>query len=240
MKAKLKKELTAAFVPPEPKNREKFLAEFPYPKLTYPEFVISQICYIRKRIWFVSLIVLLSGTVTVSLISDSSMILIWIISALIPVLAMMTAAEISRSDIFGMSEIESGCRFALPQVMGARMIILGICNFAVIAAASAVMGTFSALGTAKAALYIITPYASVNGISLFILGRVRGRDGVYLSAAAALGVTLSGMIFSKRELFDERTANIFMLAVCAAGVMLMTVQIKKLLTERTDHYGVKN
>lgn len=239
MKAKLKKELTAAFAPPEPKNREKFLAAYPYPKLTYPEFVLSQICYIRKRIWLVSAVILLSGIFTVSLISDSAVLLVWIFSALIPVLAMLTAAEISRSDIFGMSEIESGCRFALPQVMGARMIILGICNFAVIAAAAAVLGFFSPLGIAKSALYILTPYTLVNGISLLVFGRVKGRDGVYLSAAAALGVSLSGMIFSKRELFDVRTANIFMLAVCAAGIMLMTFRIKKLLTGE-NFYGIKD
>ena len=129
MRFNLKKELAEAFTPPESKGRDSFLAAIPYPKLTYPEFVL--------------VIILLAGSGTVCIIPESGMMLVWIISALIPLLAVLTAAEISRSDIFGMSEIESGCRFALPQVMGARMIILGICNFAVIAAATAVLGVFS-------------------------------------------------------------------------------------------------
>lgn len=240
MRFNLKKELAEAFTPPESKGRDSFLAAIPYPKLTYPEFVLSQICYIRKRIWFVSVIILLAGIGTVCIIPESGMMLVWIISALIPLLAVLTAAEISRSDIFGMSEIESGCRFALPQVMGARMIILGICNFAVIAAATAVLGVFSPFGIAKSALYILTPYVSVNGISLAILGRVRGQDGVYLSAAAALAVSLAGVIISGREIFDERFENAFMAAVCAAGAVLMTVQIKKIMIGKDNYYGIKD
>lgn len=240
MRINLKKELGEALTPPEPRGRDGFLAAIPYPKLTYPEFLLSQICYIRKRIWFVSVLTLLAGVGAVCVIPDSSMALVWIISALIPLLAVLTAAEISRSDVFGMSEIEAGCRFDLPQVIGARMIILGVCNFAVIAAATAALGVFSPFGIAKSALYILTPYVSVNGISLAILGRVRGQDGVYLSAAAALAVSLAGEIFLGRELYNEMSANAFTAAVCAAGAVLMTVQIKKLLIRKDNYYGIKN
>lgn len=236
----LKKEIYKACEPPQPKGRDGFLAAIPYPKLIYPEFVLSQICYIRKRVWFVSVIILLTGIGTVCIIPARSMTLVWIISALIPLLAVLTAAEISRSDIFGMSEIEAGCRFALPQVIGARMIILGICNFVVIAAVTVISGVFSPFGIAMSALYILTPYVSVNGISLAIFGRVKGQDGVYLSTAAALGVSLAGVIIFGKEFYDERPANFFMAAVCAAGVVLMTVQSKKILIGKDIYYGIKD
>lgn len=237
----LKKEINKACEPPEPKCRDSFLAAIPYPKLTYPEFVLSQICYIRKRIWLASVIILLAGTGTVCIIPDSRMLLVWIISALIPLLAVLTAAEISRSDIFGMSEIEAGCRFALPQVIGARMIILGICNFAVIAAAAVISGIFSPFGIARSALYILTPYVSVNGISLAIFGKVRGQDGVYLSAAAALAVSLAGVIlFGKEKFYDESLANALTAAVCAAGVILTIAQSKKILFGKDNYYGIKD
>lgn len=240
MKFNLKKELGEAFTPPEPKGRDSFLAAIPYPKLTYPEFVLSQICYIRKRVWFVSVIILLAGIGTVCIIPDGRMVLVWVISALIPLLAVLTAAEISRSDIFGMSEIEAGCRFALPQVIGARMIILGICNFAVIAAAAVISGIFSPLGIVKSVLYILTPYVSVNGISLAIFGKVRGQDGIYLSAAAALAVSFAGVILFGKEFYDERYANVLMAAVCAAGAVLMIVQSKKILVGKDNYYGIKD
>lgn len=240
MKINLKKELGEAFTPPVPKRRERFLTALPYPKLTYPDFVLSQVGYIRKRIWLFSLLILMAGIGTVCLVPDSSMLLVWILSALIPFLAVLTAAEISRSDIFGMSEIESGCKFALPQVIGARMIILGICNFAVIAAMSAVLGIFSAFGIAKAALYILTPYVLVNGISLSILGKVQGQEGVFLCAAAALAVAMAGMILLKNGRWDEGWTNLWMTIVCTAGVVLTMVQNKKLLIGKDKIYGTQN
>lgn len=240
MKINLKKELREAFTPPAPTGRDSFLATIPYPKLTYPEFIMSQICYIRKRVWFISLLILLSGVGTVCIVPDSGMMPVWVISALIPFLALMTAAEISRSDIFGMSEIESACRFSLPQVIGARMIILGVCNFALIAAAAAALGIFSPFGIAKSALYILTPYVLVNGISLGIFGRVRGQDGVFLSATVALAVSLAGMIFLRKEIFNERTTTVFMLVICVFGTLLMTVQLRKILTRKENSYGTQN
>lgn len=236
----IKKEIYKACEPPEPKNRDSFLKSLPYPKLTYPEFVLSQIGYIRKRMWVVSAFILLAGIFTACVIPYRETALLWVLSSLTPLLAVLTAAEISRSDIFGMSEIEAGCRFALPQVIGARMIILGICNFAVIAAAAVISGVFSPFGIAKSALYVLTPYVSVNGISLAIFGRVRGQDGVYLSAAAALAVSLAGVIIFGKEFYDKRSASFFMTAVCAAGVILMTVQSRKILVGKDNYYGIKD
>lgn len=237
---KLKKEIYEACTPPEPKGRDGFLASIPYPKLTYPEFVLSQICYIRKRMWTASAVVLLAAIFTACVIPKREMILLWVLSSLTPLLAVLTAAEISRSDLFGMSEIEAACRFALPQVMGARMIILGVCNFAVIAAAAALLGVFSPFGIARSALYILTPYVLVNGISLGIFGRVRGQDGAYLSAAAALAVSLAGGILLQKDFYDKVPANLLIGALCAAGVVLMTVQSKKLLIGKDNYYGIKD
>lgn len=240
MKLNLKKELGEAFIPPAPKSRDGFLKAFTYPKLTYPEFVLAQICYVRKRMWVISALILLAGIFTACAAPHGEMSLLWTLSSLTPLLAVLTAAEISRSDIFGMSEIEAGCRFALPQVIGARMIILGVCNFAVISAAAVILGVFSPYGIARSALYILTPYVSVNGLSLVIFGRVRGQDGVYLSAAAALAVSLAGVIFSGKEIYDKFFTNALTAAVCAAGVILTIVQGKKILVGKDNYYGAEN
>lgn len=236
----IKKEISKACEPPEPKGRDGFLAAIPYPKLTYPEFVLSQTGYIRKRMWVISAFILLAGIFTACVVPYREMTLLWVLSSLAPFLAVLTAAEISRSDIFGMSEIEAGCRFALPQVIGARMIILGICNFTVIAAATVILGIFSPFGIARSALYILTPYVSVNGISLAIFDRVKGQDGVYLSAAAALTVSLAGVMLSGKDFYGKMSVNFFMTAVCAAGIILMIVQSKKILVGKDNYYGIKD
>lgn len=239
----IKKEICKAAEPPEPKNRDGFLKALPYPKLTYPEFVLTQIVYIRKRMWVISAFILLAGVFTACVIPYREMILLWVLSSLTPFLAVFTSAEISRSSVFGMSELEAGCRFSLPQLSGARMLILGVCNFIVIAAATVISGIFSPFGIAMSALYILTPFVSVCGISLAVFEKARGQDGVYISGAAALAVGLLGIILFSPDRADEiygRISNLINLAVCAAGTLLTIVQIKKLLTGKDNYYGIKD
>lgn len=239
MAINLKKELGEAFTPPEPKDRDRFLAAIPYPKLTYSEFILSQLGYIRKRIWFASAAIMLAAAGTVCALPESGMTLVWFLSALVPFLAALTAAEISRSDIFGMSEIESACRFAVPQITAARMLILGVCNFIVIAVLTALSGIHTPLGFARSALYIFTPYIAVNGLSLWIFGRVRGHDGVYLSAAAALAVSLAGIIIFRGIGFGGNSVNIFNAVVSVLGTAAAAVQLKKFFGKER-FYGTEN
>lgn len=237
---KIKKVLRNAFTPPEPRNKDRFISVMRYPKLSYSEFILSQICYIRKRVWLFSAAVLLTVLGAVYFIPQNEVYLVWIISALIPFLALLTVTEISRSDIFGMSEIEAGCRFSLPQLTGARMIILGICNFALISAMTIILGIFSPLSMIKAALYILTPYLTVNGIALGILNRVTGFEGVYISASAALGVSFTGMFLFGRIILNARFVNTLCTVLCAGGVIVIAIQIRKLLDGKDERYGIEN
>lgn len=165
---------------------------------------------------------------------------VWIVSAVIPFLALLTATEISRSDIFGMSEIEAGCRFSLPQLTGARMIILGACDFTVIPIVAVILGVSSPLGIIKTALYIITPFITVNGISLVILNKVNSSDGIYISAAATVGVSLAGVLSFGRIVIDARLINTICAALCVVGLIVIAVQIKIIMTGKDNCYGIKN
>lgn len=229
MRCHIKKELETAFEPPEPKGREIFLSQLSYPKMTYPEFIFSQIGYIRKRIWIVSLAVLSAAAFVACFASEEVKLLLWLTAAIMPFLALLTASEISRSGIFGMSEMEAGCRFSLTQVVGARMIILGICNFIIIITVSILSGVFTPFGFAKSVLYIFAPYITVNGCSLMIFNRVKGQDGIYLAAAAALGVSLVGTVIYNGSTYYGRFTNLIVFAACIGGILTAFVQMKKIL-----------
>lgn len=237
---KIKEALRSACTPPEPRNKDKFIRSIRYPKLSYSEFLLSQICYIRKRVWLFSAAVLLIVIGAVYMIPQNEKYLVWIISTLIPFWALMTAMEISRSDMFGMSEIEAGCRYSLPQLIGARMIILGVCNFAVISAIAVILGFFSPLGMMKATLYILTPYITVNGISLVVLDKVTGLECVYMNVAAALGVSLTGIFLLGGVLLDTRFVNTLCTMLCAGGVIVIMIQIRKIMNGRDECYGINH
>ncbi len=238
----LKKEIYSAAEPPAPKNRDVFLKNLQYPKLSYPEFVFSQIGYIRKRIWVLSALALLAGICAVCFFSDKNVQVLWVISSFAPFLAVFTSAEISRSSVFGMSEIEAACRFSIPQLAGARMLILGVCDFAVISAGTIVSGFFSPFGIALSALYILTPYVCVCGISLAVFRKARGQDGVYLSGGLALAVSIFGMIlFGENKLFvTARFGIVSELLLCAAGTVFTVIQIKKTMFGKDYYYAAEN
>lgn len=229
MRRNIKKEIKTAFIPPDPKGRENFLSKLRYPKLTYSEFIFLQIGYIRKRIWIVSLAVLSAAAFVACFVSEEAKLLLWLTAAIMPFLALLTASEISRSGLFGMSEIEAGCRFSLTQVVAARMIILGVCNFMIIITVSVLSGFFTPFSFAKSVLYIFTPYITVNGCSLMIFNRAKGQDGIYLSAAAALGVSLVGTLIYNGGIYDGRFADLIIFAACIGGILTASVQMKKIL-----------
>lgn len=236
----IKEALRGAFTPPEPRNKDKFIGSIRYPKLSYSEFILSQICYIRKRVWLFSAAVLLIVISAVCMIPQNEMYLVWIVSTLIPFLALMTAMEISRSDIFGMSEIEAGCRYSLPQLVGARMIILGVCNFAVISAIAVILGLFSPLGMMKAALYILTPYITVNGIVLVVVDKVTGLECVYINVAATLGVSLTGIFLLGGMPFDMRFVNTLYTVLCVGGAIVIAIQGRKIMNGGDICYGINH
>lgn len=236
----IRREIYISAAPPPPEDRDRFLRSLPYPKLTYAGFVLLQVRFIRKRIWAVSLALLLGGVFTVCAVPDCEGFLMWEMSAVMPFLATVTAEEISRSDIFGMREIEASCRFSLPQLTGARMLIVGVCDFIVISAVTVLLGLFSPLGILNSALYMLSPFTAVCGISLMIFERVRGQEGVYISTAAALAVGLWGVIFiGEGHRWNRDISELLSLVICAAGILVTVLQTRKLLSGKENYYGTQ-
>lgn len=156
---------------------------------------------------------------------------VWIISSLTPFLAMLTASEISRSNMYGMTELETACRFSQPQLTGARTLILGGVSFAVIS------GIFTPVGIAKAAIYILAPFLLVNGISLAVFSRFNAREGGYISGAAALFVSVSGILLQGSQMkIPENICNIFCIALCIFGTVTIILTMKK-ITNGANYYG---
>lgn len=238
----VKKELHEAFSPPEPKRKEKFLNALHYPKLNFSEFVFSQIKYIRKRVWVTSVMIISAAVFTVCFMSlkNPSYIglpAVWIISSLTPFLAILTASEISRSNIYGMTELETVCRFSLPQLTGARTLIIGGVSFSVIAALTVISGIFTPVGIAKAAIYILAPFLLVNGISLSVFSRFNVRESGYISGAVALFVSVSGIVLQDSQIkIPENVCNNFCIALCIFGTVIIILNMKK-ISNGADYYG---
>lgn len=201
MNKKLKREIQAFFAAPPPVQKEEFLKTLNFPKITYRRFLISQLCYIRKRVWTVSIMILLIGWAAAYLSvpyiqwnSDANK--IWIISSILPFLAMFSVTEIYRSTAYRMVELEVSCRYCLSQVVMARITLLGGGNFIILILLWTILHQVTSFSLVQIIVYLMVPYLIVCSVCLLILNHVRGQEGIYGCAAAVCLCCTGNLIFS--------------------------------------------
>ena len=132
MSNQLKRSIQKAFAAPKPDQQEKarFLRTLPQPQISLFRFIFVQASYVRKISWVLSGLILLLALFCACNINEGTL---WVISAFVPILGLLAVTEGNRSMTYGMSEFEMSARFSLKSVVLARMSILGLTNFAVIA-----------------------------------------------------------------------------------------------------------
>lgn len=237
MNEKLKKELKAAFRVPLPRGKEQFLQQLRYPKITYREFLLAQLSYIRKRIWMASALIILLGWMTafhspMSHYSITGGLNMWSVSAALPFLAMITITEIYRSSAYRMVELEASCRFSLPQIVIARISILGVISSVVLIMLLVFIHRVSTYSLLQTMLYMIIPYLVVCAACLFLLNRTRGSDGIYACAVAAGLVSVASILCKSvvTILYSDAYLNGW-LTLFVGCLMLIGFQIHKLVKE---------
>ena len=178
MNNQLKRNIQKAFAAPEPDQQEKarFLRTLPQPQIGMLRFLLVQASYVRKATWILSgLILLLAIFVARNMRQDA----LWVVSASIPLLGLLAVTESTRSMTYGMSEFEMSTRFSLKSVVLARMSILGLINFAVIAALTPLCRSGHDFSLIQTGMYLMVPYLLTVNFSLWIARRVNGRETIY-------------------------------------------------------------
>lgn len=192
MNKTLKLAIKAGFEAPEPVGKKNFLSRLNAPKSTYRDFFFSQINYIRKRVWCFSAVVALV-LVSLALWSNADS-MIWISIALTPFLALLTVTELSRSSVYNMEELELSCRYRLPQIVIARAAILGSSNLLLLLIMGLAVGIWTEYPILSAVFYVFAPYLLTCVLSIFILNRMCGNEGIYCCAAIACVVSGSDSV----------------------------------------------
>ncbi len=240
MNKRLKKALKTYFTAPPPIGKTQFLKTLRFPKVTYRGLLLSQLRYIRKRVWLVSAMILILGWRLAfrppEFINwDPEASKIWGISAVFPFLAMLTITEIYRFAAYRMAELEASCRFGLPQLMMARITVLGGGNFVILMPLLFIMDRISPYSMLQVITYLMVPYLIVCNICLWILNRVRGQEGVYRCTAAVCLVGMVSILFGSRAplLYTGTYLGIWV-AVFVSGCVLTGLQIYKLLKQMEE------
>ncbi len=183
MNKKLKAALKSGFTPPPSRKRDIFINSISYPKATFSEVILSQVGFIRKRVWL-----LFAGCLCYAFLYGNYAYMpnnvIAGISAILPLLSLCVVTEIYKSMAFNMEEMELACKYNLQKITLMRIGILGTISFAVLLAIVALAGK-SDYGTLRNAVYIMVPFLLSSYLSLLIISKIPYKEAIYVCAVVS-------------------------------------------------------
>lgn len=205
-----KKDLKQAFEAPEPVRKREFLRLLDYPKMSVPAFLFSQMSYIRKWVWCVSFLVFIVAILGVAFVPNT---VLWLLSALTPLLALTVVSESGRSERYKMAELELATRFSLRSVTFARLTILGLLNL-LIFGIFLFLGVWNDTATPLAVgLYIVTPFLFTSFTGLYIVRKFKGQEAMYICVSTSVGISV--FLFSSHNiiplLYEEQCLILWMI-----------------------------
>ncbi len=174
----LKQEIKKAFEAPIPDQQEKrqFLRTLPQPRISMPQFILTQTAYVRKWVLVFSVLLLVPALISARHMDPGTL---WLISALLPFLGLLAVTENTRSAVYEMQEFEMSARFSLKSVLLARMSVLGLLDAFVICCLIPLCGISSHLSLLQAGIYLLVPYLLTVNISLYLTRCLDGREAFY-------------------------------------------------------------
>ena len=224
-----KKELGQLYPAPAPVKKEEFLKGFHYPKATKREVIVTQIGYIHKCVWVASFLLVLAAVVLgESLFREgTSCELLWSLSAVTPVLAVLVVTETFRSGVYGMAELEMAARYNLPQILLIRMGVIGAVDLLLILFGVPFVVQKGTIGYIRAAVYLMVPYLCTCVLALWVEKYKKGRETVWYCLICGFfvcGINLLSMEFQE-IIYDTEKFYIWML-LFVLSVVLLARQIR--------------
>lgn len=225
MNRKLKKALRNAFEPPGPIREKEFIKQFPRTGISTMSFVVSQIGYIQKYVWIVSFGIFFIALMGAGVFEKD---VLWVISALIPFIALSFVTENNRSNIYRMAEFEMSARFSMKSIVLARMGILGLCHMILLIILIPLSAIYSVATVFQAGLYLFVPYLLTTFAGLWAVRKIHGREAVYVCMGIAICV--SGLNMFTKAIFPyiyTKEYNINWLMLFFIISILMIVELRK-------------
>lgn len=183
MKQKLIKVLQDTFEAPEPQRKQAFLREISSFRISYWKFICIQAAYIRKRIWVLSAAIFIVAVISGCFMKKET---VWILSALMPFLALSSITENIRSEVYGMAELEISSAFSLKSVVLARIGILGLSNLVLLSLIALLEYAVGVSAILQTGVYLLVPYLLTAGGGLWLFRKINGREALYASGGLAV------------------------------------------------------
>ena len=213
MERKLQKELAEYFEAPKPERKRTFTRQMGIQKINLFHIVLMQARYISKWVWIFSGVFL---AIAVLMAQCTEWKYVSMILGFIPFLVMLTVTESTNSYVHGMEELELSARFSLKSIVLARMMMLGLGNFVVLAGVMFVLRNQMQINIA----YVLAPYFLTAGGGLYIARNMRGKDSTFACFSLAALVCVLQLYLPWQFTFITEPPNTWMwVCLCVIGIM---------------------
>lgn len=229
----IKEELKKIYQPPVPQQKNTFLkrvykmsVSVASTEITTPQFLLSQLRYIRPWGWIVSISVFIIALFMIDSLENEAG---WAISALIPFVSVSLIAELHRSVHFKMDELEQSSRFSLKAVVFARLCILGLSNLFLLSVLAPFMIGLCQISAIDAVVYLLCPYTMTSFLCLLILRYWHSNENIL--ACAGISIIVSLFFFLSDHLKELTIGPIYYLSITLVLLALMLLEYKKYFTD---------
>lgn len=182
-KKNIKAALGEAFEVPAPERKREFLRSVKMPRISNAAFMLSQVAYIRKLTWVLSVAIIAFLVFMSRYVSED---LLWAVTACMPFVAMIAVSEDMRANIYNMAELEMATRFSLKSVVFARMGIIGAFHFVLLLVLMLFAGHNTSVSYAQTGVFLLVPYMLTAVVSLGVARRLRGAEVNYVCMGIAV------------------------------------------------------
>ena len=216
----LKRKIKNAFPIQPSQQGQEFLQQMQIPqrRMKRLDFYLIQFGYIRKRIWLVSILLMalaLTASNCLEAVSGNAgngMAMLWSVSAIMPLIAVLTVTEGCRSLLYGMSEIEMSTRHNLSEIYLARTAFLGAGNFLLVLAVLPFVAKESQNMIFITAVYLWVPYLLTAVLTLEAAHRC-GRNHLPVISLTIAVLISTGYLFLTEEydVYNPRNTGMWIL-----------------------------
>lgn len=190
-----------AFPAPAPQRKAEFLAylekensrrqNLSQNSVNMGYFLLSQIPYIRKRVYLISLAVLAGSVLAADYAGTDS---IWYIAAMMPFIALCMVSESTRSEIYGMAELEMASRFSIKSILLARLGTIGFVHLILLCILIAIVRYSTLLSFVHVGIYLLVPYLAASVLEFAAVRRFRGKEAIYVCMGISVMVSWSNYL----------------------------------------------
>lgn len=220
---RLIKDIASAFEAPAPVRKDKFLYEHGLKtRKDRLNLILSQIRYIHKSVWILSILVLI---VSVLILSKDARAALRFSSLVMPFVAGIGVFATMRSRMYGMSELEASTVMSLRGSIFTRFTIISISHLLLMAVLIPVMRTGSAGTFLVTCCHIVAPYLLTSVLCMEIERTKTGRGNRYFCFAVSFMISV--MVYLAQSYIWPLIAGAAGAVIAASTALLIIANVRE-------------